>query len=223
MMNAIVLMAGIGSRALTVTDGNPKCLLKIHGKTILERTLNNFEKVDPKITKCFVLGYKADVIKKYISDSIVINPFFRITNSIASLWFARDYLKGDTIIMNGDVCFSVEILHKIVEQKKGNYIVIDSLKPSNDPVFNSNNITDWKGEYAGIYRLNDFGTRKLKNEIENLVLSEQYSLYHEKAFLKLINQGLPLKKIDIAGEKWTEIDTQQDFENAEKIFRNGSI
>lgn len=219
-MNAIILLAGIGSRASIITEGMPKCLLKINNKSILERTINNFEIVDPNIKKCFVLGYKFDLIREFLSnkDVFVINPFYKVTNSIASLWFAREYLKDDVIIMNGDVCFSDTILRKITDAQNGNYILIDSSKPSLDPVFNSTTVKNWTGEYAGIYRLTKTNALKLKKQVEECVLTEKYSYYHESALLKLLKNGLQIEKIDIAGNKWAEIDTKEDFEKAKDIF-----
>ena len=45
-LNIIILVAGRGSRLENVTK-DPKCLLKIHGRTLIDRTLDqlsNYEK-----------------------------------------------------------------------------------------------------------------------------------------------------------------------------------
>ena len=54
-----------------------------------------------------MLGYRADYVKGILKSEDVklfYNPFFDITNSITSLWFAREELgQDDMLIMNGDV------------------------------------------------------------------------------------------------------------------------
>ena len=40
-MNLIILASGKGSRLKKLTKNNPKCLLKIKGKTIIQRILEN--------------------------------------------------------------------------------------------------------------------------------------------------------------------------------------
>ena len=40
-MKSVILAAGVSARLRPLTDNTPKCLLKIGGKTILERTLDN--------------------------------------------------------------------------------------------------------------------------------------------------------------------------------------
>ena len=40
-MNLIILASGKGSRLKSLTKNKPKCLIKIRGKTIIERILEN--------------------------------------------------------------------------------------------------------------------------------------------------------------------------------------
>ena len=60
-MNIIILCAGSGRR---IDIDKPKCLLKVNGKTILDRTLNLLRKNRQKENIIFALGYKNDMIKK---------------------------------------------------------------------------------------------------------------------------------------------------------------
>ena len=65
-MNIIILCAGSGRR---IDIDKPKCLLKINGKTILDRTLNLLTKNNHENKNIiFALGYKNNMIKKIIKN-----------------------------------------------------------------------------------------------------------------------------------------------------------
>jgi len=62
-----------------------------------------------------------DVIKEVLSDEKTINffynPFYEITNSLASAWFARDFIDDDMLIMNADVFLEEALLDDILSCK----------------------------------------------------------------------------------------------------------
>ena len=63
-ISVILLLAGFGNRISNLTT-EPKCLLKINGKTLIERNLSNLKHLKIKnIT--MVLGYKKQLIKKKV-------------------------------------------------------------------------------------------------------------------------------------------------------------
>ncbi len=219
-MNVILLMAGIGSRAREITNGLPKCLLEINGAPILSRNIAAFNEVDASLVRCHVLGYRAEEVKKYLprGDLTVCNPFYKMTNSSASLWFARKYLAGDVIVMNGDVCTSAGLLRKVIDLPSGNYIFVDTAKPCRDPVFNPSAIPGWVGEYIGIYRLNTYGSDAMMHQINRFMKEERFGEYHEAAVSTLLRDNFPLSIRDVAGESWVEIDSPEDLVNANRIF-----
>ena len=85
-MNIIILCAGSGRR---IDINKPKCLLKINGKTILDRTLyllRNNNQENKNII--FALGYKNNMIKKIIKNkyNYFINKKYAKTNMVYSLF-----------------------------------------------------------------------------------------------------------------------------------------
>ena len=64
-MNLIILASGKGSRLKRLTKNNPKCLLKIKGKTIIERILESSNLFKKTI---IVTGYKSSILKKDIMN-----------------------------------------------------------------------------------------------------------------------------------------------------------
>ncbi len=53
------------------------------------------------------------------------NPFYDITNSLASLWFAKDELDDDLLVLNADVFFSREILELVIHDSRSPVMAID--------------------------------------------------------------------------------------------------
>ena len=66
-MQAIMLAAGKGSRLGKYTKNNTKCMLNIHGKTLLERAIDALIEADIK-DFIIVLGYKGENVKEYIEE-----------------------------------------------------------------------------------------------------------------------------------------------------------
>ena len=81
-MHLILLAAGKGSRLPKKFRKNPKCMVKINKKTILEHNLNFYKKFK---FRTIVGGYKSNKLKNFITQN---NFFlFKIKNSIQQIWF----------------------------------------------------------------------------------------------------------------------------------------
>ena len=72
---------------------------------------------------------KAQVIREVLADkgvSFFYNPFYDVTNSIASAWFAKEFLMGDDLlIMNGDVYLEEKLLDRILAQGRSPVMFAD--------------------------------------------------------------------------------------------------
>lgn len=236
-MNIIILVAGVGSRLYPLTKETPKCLLPIGKTTNIERilsTLDSYEKFDGKyIVGGFEYNKLCSVVSTVQSNCLSIknNPFYKVTNSIASLWFCKDILEKDedTIIINGDVCFDSDI-YKLVRETKGNFVVVDSSIKCTDAdykvVCSSGLVTDmgkgdigeYFGEYTGITKLDGDTSYLLSNKVKEMVLKGQYDTWYETALAELVKKGLKLTTLDIAGKIWVELDTLKDFRRANDLF-----
>ena len=127
-MKAIIMAAGVGSRISRHVD-KPESLLEIEGKTILRGTVEMLLKND--IQPLVVAGYQHQQLEENLaglSVEIRHNPFFRVTNSLGSLWFARDYIPNDEtlLLMNADVFWEQDILDILLSEKKDALLLADS-------------------------------------------------------------------------------------------------
>ena len=121
-MKALILAAGIGKR---LKVNNPKILLKIGNKSLLERHYNNLLSLGVKKIG-IVVGYKSQYLIKYIEEidkkkkiKIFRNPKYKL-GSIVSLICASSFFNqsGELILMDGDVLYDKKILKKLINSKK---------------------------------------------------------------------------------------------------------
>lgn len=119
-MRVMILAAGRGTRISRYLSGNPKCTVDIGGgKKLIQYTVETLQKKGVSQI-AIALGYRGDVIREVLKEYPGIqyyeNPFFDVTNSIASAWFSQEFLKPceDTVIMNGDVYLEEELMQYIL-------------------------------------------------------------------------------------------------------------
>ncbi len=124
-MKAIILAAGRGSRMHEGTKNNPKCMMKVCGKTLLNRCIENIERAGfEKNDIAIVTGYKSDVIRSAIKGvTFFHNEEWERTNMVYSLTQAHSWLsKEDCCVFYSDIIFSpTSVKHTI---KKDGDIVI---------------------------------------------------------------------------------------------------
>ena len=131
-MNYIILAAGVGTRLHPLTNESPKCLYKLDKDiTIIERTVAMINRDDNDCNIVVVTGFFAekikDILNKFDNVKFIYNPFYKVTNSIASLWFAREYLVGDVTILNADVVFDNNLCEQVIVKKvEKAFVLVDS-------------------------------------------------------------------------------------------------
>ncbi|MBM2845664.1 MAG: Nucleotidyl transferase [Bacteroidetes bacterium] len=129
-MQAVILAAGVGSRLGTVSNGLPKCLLRIADRPLIEHQLEAL--ADAGIGQVLVvLGYKADEVRRVVGyrAEYIENPHYQETNSLYSLWLARQWVTGPFVLINSDLLFHPQVLDRLLA-KGGNAIAFDASSSS---------------------------------------------------------------------------------------------
>lgn len=244
-MNIIILCAGYGKR---IKIDKPKCLLKVNGEVLLDRTLRILKQNSIKRDQIYIaLGYQSNKIIKHTKNrykySVVRN--FKKTNMVYSLFNClKKGLSDDAIILYGDIFYSNEIIKKIIKAKNQISTVIDinwkkkwkltgrmendleTLKIKNSLIIDIGKKTKKIKDIDGRY----IGATKLGKDIVNF-----FTKYYEKKikkkskkFLKLdmtsllmnfINLGFLVNHIKIT-TSWFEFDNQNDIMIFKKKFNN---
>jgi len=115
-VKAIILAAGKGKRLSKVSNGLPKSMIKIGEKTLMQHQIDNCKAIGIN-DFVFVLGYQYDRMRDFITSLIgdstaafIRNPIFDKTNTLHSLWLAKDFFDEDFIYFNADILFKPELL-----------------------------------------------------------------------------------------------------------------
>jgi choline kinase len=233
-MNYIFLVAGKGTRMRPLTQNYPKTLYKLsRDETILSQMVGMIKKADKEANIIVVVGFMKETIESSIEGvTFVNNPFYAVTNSLASIWFARDHLEGECVIINGDVLASEDLIRDVVCTKPERPEVLLDSSIKNDGDYNveviddkvvvmSKGLNSYHGEFVGIARLDSKSTTILKREIEIMIQNEQYDQWYEDAFIQMIfERDFSLYYQDVQDYSWTEIDNVDDLLLARNIYKN---
>lgn len=226
------MVAGKGSRLQPLTLKHPKSMFKLDkNTTLIKRMVNLIRKFDTEADIVVVTGHMHKSIEEELNGvTFVYNPFYEVTNSIASLWFAKDHLNEDNIVLiDGDIVMSENLMRDIVCQPvdKPTVLLDSSIKTDGDynvevsgnrVLVMSKNLETYYGEYAGLTKLDKKSAQLMKHEIEAMVEEGYYDQWYENALVQLIfKDDFQLYYKDICDYEWTEVDCVSDLIRAKNI------
>lgn len=226
-MKALLLAAGRGTRISRYLSGNPKCTVEIGGgQCLIQYTVDLLHSRNIREIG-IVLGYKAEVIRNVLAGkevSFFYNPFYDVTNSIASAWFAKDFLQGDDLlIMNGDVYLEGRLLDRLLEERKSPVMFADESRreTADYKFFYENGILkkygkelegdDITGEYIGIGRFSEDFLPEFVSRMEAMIHRQEHSVWWENVIYSMTEKQ-PVYVEDVGGQFWAEVDYIEDYE-----------
>ncbi len=235
-MIAIIPAAGMSRRLRPLTDHTPKCLLDIGGSTMLDRTLQALRLND--ITETIIVtGYLHEQIEEHIAShphgqkiTIVHNPRYNDTNNIYSLRLAADAVPQgvDVLLLDSDIIFDPQIITRLLQASYPNTLALvhhtlsdEEIKCRIDDhgliseISKTVAIDQAIGESVGIEKMSAPYFAALADTLRIMTDREgQDNIFYEKAFERLIPQGLTFKPIDVTDLKAMEVDTPEDLQAA---------
>ena len=235
-MTYIVLAAGKGNNLHPLTLKYAKTSFRLdESTTVLQRMVRSIRRRDKNAEIVVVVGYKSEEIRYELEEEnvqFVLNPFYEVTNSISSVWFARDYLERENVsIIHGDVVFSDDIIDSyLVQPTDFPYVLIDSsinntgsynvVAKDNQVLVMSKKLENFSGRYCCMTKLDPVSSRLLKEEIDEMISKNMYDQYFEDSLVQMILfKDFQLFCKDICGKAWAEVDTVDDFLSAQEIHK----
>ena len=230
-MKAIILAAGNGLRLKGTTGGSPKCLLDVGGITLIARQIRALRLVGISDI-VVVVGYGAGMVRATCGPALsyVTNDRFETTNSLFSLWLAREHLSKGFIVLNADVLFDTRILATLLASRHENALLFEPVtkQPSElgeeemkvritgGRVVEISKLIDPSiadGENVGIAKFGPSGAKLIIRHMARILSRGDYHAWVPQAF-QAFAEGQSLFAISTAGYPWIEIDFPEDYHKA---------
>ena len=202
MNTYIILAAGKGKNLQPLTLKYPKTSFRLdEHSTVLQRMVRSIRRYDKNAEIVVVIGYLSDMVRKELSEDnckFVVNPFYEVTNSISSVWFARQYLeRANVTIVHGDAVFCDEIIkNNLVKETNRPYVLVDSscVKPGTynavtrdgQVLVMSNKLEKFNAKYCCMTKLDAVSARLLKEEIDHMIHDNMYDQFFEDSLVQMI-------------------------------------
>ena len=239
MNTYIILAAGKGKNLQPLTLKYPKTSFRLdEHTTVLQRMVRSIRRYDKNAEIVVVIGYLSDMVREELGEDnckFVVNPFYEATNSISSVWFARQYLERENVtIVHGDAVFCDEIVeNNLVKETNRPYVLVDRscIKPGTynavtrdgQVLVMSNKLENFNAKYCCMTKLDAVSARLLKGEIDSMIHNNMYDQFFEDSLVQMIMfHDFQLFAEDISGKSWAEVDTVDDLLNAQQIHRQSA-
>jgi choline kinase len=222
----VILAAGRGDRIREVIGDRPKCLARIGGRTLLEHQIGSL-RVCGIETIAVVAGFRADAVRRACGPSIdlIVNPCYDSTNSLYSLWLARDLLAQGFVVLNGDVLFHDQLLWDLLTARDEDALLMAATR---GVVYSDEEMkirvragcvadiaktidpAEADGENVGIAKFGVGGAKLLVEQIGATLAGGGMSHWLPRAFAAFARHR-PLHVVETRGYPWTEIDFPEDY------------
>lgn len=241
-MQAVILLAGYGSR-LKRDDIAHKCLLPFGDETLLSRHLSVLESLGMERT-VLVVGHNKEAVKNYAESldlnmpvEFVDNDRYATTGNTLSLVMGLRNREGEFLVMDGDVLYPRSVLEEYVRQSRPSSFAvtpvdiddteatkvllredqtIESFVTKRDLTEAEKSTFHMAGEAIGFFMLNQDVAHDL------VALFDREETRFINALWEIIfNEITPRHTIHpypVSGGGCIEIDTQQDYEEALRLY-----
>ncbi len=228
-MRAIVLAAGLSSRLRPLTQAVPKCLLPVRGRSIAERQLDLLRRagVDDVV---FVTGYAAEKVEAALAGRARFRrwPRFAETGNLLTLHSCRDLLDRETTVLFSDLLVTPRLMDRCVRDPSDFALLIDAevsipgtmrARLAGDAVVDLGTHippAEGHGTFIGAAKFTREGAALLGDALAAAAADGRHvrSNYTD-ALAALAQGGTALRAVRTAGEPWIEIDTPEDYRDAQ--------
>jgi choline kinase len=234
-MKAIIPAAGRGSRMRPYTDELPKGLISIAGRPLLARTVEQLAEAGIGEVIC-VTGYLAKTLENYLrayprrpAIRFIYNPYFATTNNVVSLALTTELWDQSILILDADILFTADLLSRLLAAPRDALVVDTHRSPDKIDVgveLRGPTIaragkeipcTARDGEFVALSKWTRSGAAALANELQQSVASGRTEAWYQEA-ISAVADKRPIDAVFAGSSEWSEIDTPNDLNEAEKFI-----
>ncbi len=192
-MKAIIIGAGRGRRLMPLTEEQPKCFAPVHGKRILDWTLEalaagGFSGKDV----VFIGGYRLEAVQAaYPNLTYVENREWESNNILASLFCAESHMEDGFVCTYADILYRPFAVERLMASPHDTTLVVDTdfrrryLRRSRHPESDAEKVRaqgdriteasrlipgeEAAGEYIGVAKFTPAGAAQLREHYHRVV------------------------------------------------------
>lgn len=242
-MKAVILSAGQGKRLLPLTESQPKCLLRLCGRSLLEWQLRGLAANGVEET-IVIVGFAAGAVEAVLAGidlpgmrvRTLFNPFYRVADNIGSCYVALAEMTGTFLIVNGDTLFEPAVLATLLTQAEAPVTVTIDRKAQYDAddmkvcldggrrlraIGKALPPDSVDGESIGMLMFRGDGGRRFAAAIQAVLREpDGTQRWYLSAIDRLARSGDGVEAISIEGYQWGEVDFPADAERARMLVEN---
>ena len=236
---AVLLVAGVGSRLEPMTHERPNCLVEVGGMPLLQRLRFQLQHVGIERV-VLATGHLHDTLMAEVERwdleleiEAQYNDSYDTENNAVSLREAMRGLDGRRFLLcDGDILLRrVQMLEQIAKAPQENVLAMMRFDGLGDEemkltVDGDGQVQDLgktidsevaDGESLGIQKIGESGFLPLAERLDSLSPDEREQMYYEDVFSELIDRGIEFFACDLPPGGWTEIDTPAELEGAREM------
>jgi L-glutamine-phosphate cytidylyltransferase len=234
--HAIILSAGQGSRLSPLTEDRPKCLIEFKGRSLIGWQIEAL-RMKGVTDIAVVTGFRSDLVEaelaqvKDVRARVVFNPFYHVADNLGSLWIAREEMRDDFIILNGDTLISPDIVARLIAAEQFPITVTVDIKDSYDAddmkveregdrlIHIGKTLTPEQSnaESIGMLAFRREGGARFRREVEEMMRTPAgVSNWYLRAIDRIAPEGV-VGTVSIQGLGWGEVDYPSDLVTAEQL------
>ena len=229
-MKVVILSAGQGKRLSPLTDDRPKCLVELSGRTVLHWQLAHLASVGVS-EAVVVTGFRADRVDDEVAGldlpgmtvRTLFNPFYALSDNLATCWLARAELAGGALLLNGDSLIAPQIVERLIAAPPADITVTIDRKPSYDAddmkvltegdklMAIDKTITAYDAESIGFLRFSAEGAALFTRYLEAIIRRpEGLKRWYLSVINEIAQQTGRVRVQSIQGLDWAEMDFPED-------------
>ena len=226
---AVILAAGLGTRLKHHTEAQPKGFLKIHGISLIERSITNL--VRAGINDIIIgTGYRYeyfDKLKQKYPVTTFTNIDYSVTGSMYTLYVLRHLIAKPFLLLESDLLYDPVALKYLLDDPLEDIILASGATQSGDEVFiqasaesdlqqmskDRSILTHISGELVGITKLTPATVEKMAAFSEPHFKNGNRMLNYEDALVGVTAQH-PIRVKVVEDLVWCEIDDEHHLKRA---------
>ncbi|MFX0209535.1 MAG: NTP transferase domain-containing protein [Candidatus Hodarchaeota archaeon] len=229
-IKAIIPAAGKSFRLFPYSQELPKGLIPVGNKPILQHAIDSLHTCGINEI-ILVTGFQHTKMTEMFKNEVKFlhNPFYTVSNVLASVWFAIKEMNCSLFILYSDILFQKSIINSLIQSDEDISVAVTSTTIDNEAekvVIKDDYLTDigkdipygaTSYEFTGIAKFSEKGAGYLRDALEEMAQEEGFlDLYFTAVLERLLLQGHKINTITISPDLWIDIDFPKDLQRAER-------